>query len=60
MVKQPKGTSKAQQDREARLAEQLRANLQRRKAQARSRRDGEADQRPEGISASEPDHGGED
>ena len=36
-------------DRKARLAEELRANLQRRKAQTRSRRTGEADQRPEGI-----------
>ena len=58
MVKQTEGTQKPRQDRKARLAEQLRANLQRRKAQARSRRDGEADQRPEGISASEPDDGG--
>ncbi len=33
----------------ARLAEKLRANLQRRKAQARSRRDGAADSRPEGL-----------
>lgn len=33
----------------ARLAEQLRANLQRRKAQARSRREGAADSRPEGL-----------
>ena len=41
-----------QQDaRKARLAEQLRANLQRRKQQARSRRDGEADERAEGIDA---------
>jgi hypothetical protein len=38
-------------DRKARLAEELRANLQRRKAQARSRRAGEADHRPEGIAA---------
>jgi hypothetical protein len=38
-------------DRKARLAEELRANLQRRKAQARSRRAGEADRRPEGIAA---------
>ena len=38
-------------DRKARLAEQLRANLQKRKAQARARRPGDADQRPEGISA---------
>lgn len=36
-------------DRKARLAEQLRANLQKRKAQTRSRRIGEADSRPEGI-----------
>ncbi|MEO3386285.1 hypothetical protein [Mesorhizobium sp. CAU 1741] len=34
---------------QARLAEKLRANLQRRKAQARSRRDGAADSRPEGL-----------
>jgi hypothetical protein len=37
------------QKREARLAEELRANLQKRKAQARSRRTGEADERPEGL-----------
>jgi hypothetical protein len=37
--------------RKARLAEELRANLQRRKAQARSRRSGEADRRPDGIAA---------
>jgi hypothetical protein len=36
-------------DRKQRLAEQLRANLQKRKAQARARRAGEADGRPEGI-----------
>jgi hypothetical protein len=36
--------------RKARLAEELRANLARRKAQARARRSGEADQR-EGIGA---------
>ncbi len=42
----------AKPDRKARLAEELRANLQRRKAQARSRRTGEADQRPEGLAAS--------
>ena len=35
--------------RKARLAEELRANLQRRKAQARSRRTGGADERPEGL-----------
>lgn len=36
-------------DRKDRLAEQLRANLQKRKAQSRSRRTGEADQRPDGL-----------
>jgi hypothetical protein len=41
--------------RKARLAEQLRANLQRRKRQARSRREGEADERAEGISAATRD-----
>ena len=45
----PKGNDA---DRKARLAAELRANLQRRKAQARSRRAGEADPRPEGIAAS--------
>jgi len=39
-------------DRKARLAEELRANLQRRKAQSRSRRTGEADERPEGLAGS--------
>ena len=39
-------------DRKARLAEELRANLARRKAQARSRRTGEADERPEGLNGS--------
>ena len=38
-------------DRKARLAEQLRANLQKRKAQTRARRHGDADQRPDGLSA---------
>lgn len=38
-------------DRKTRLAEQLRANLQKRKAQSRSRRTGDADQRPEGLGA---------
>mgnify|MGYP007078762919 FL=1 len=42
-------------DRKARLAEQLRVNLQRRKAQARSRRSGEADRRPEGLAAARPE-----
>jgi hypothetical protein len=44
-----------QAERKARLAEELRANLQRRKAQARSRRAGEADRRPEGIAAASVD-----
>jgi hypothetical protein len=35
--------------RKARLAEALRANLQKRKAQTRSRRAGEPDARPEGL-----------
>ena len=38
-------------DRKARLADELRANLQRRKAQARSRRTGGADERPDGLGA---------
>ena len=45
----PLNTAKAR--REARLAEELRANLQKRKAQARSRRTGEADDRPDGLGA---------
>ncbi|QKC98684.1 hypothetical protein [Mesorhizobium sp. NZP2298] len=40
---------KGSTDRKGRLAEQLRANLQKRKAQSRSRRTGEADQRPDGL-----------
>ena len=39
-------------DRKSRLAEQLRANLQKRKAQLRSRRTGEADERPDGLGVS--------
>ena len=39
-------------NRKDRLAEQLRANLQKRKAQSRSRRTGEADLRPDGLAAS--------
>ncbi|RCS25715.1 hypothetical protein DUT91_02775 [Phyllobacterium salinisoli] len=38
-------------ERRKRLAEQLRANLARRKAQARSRRAGDADDRVDGIEA---------
>lgn len=40
---------KSKSEREKRLAAELRANLARRKAQARSRRAGEADERAEGI-----------
>ena len=46
-----KSSGAAKADRKARLAEQLRANLQKRKAQTRARRHGDADSRPEGISA---------
>jgi hypothetical protein len=48
------------EDKKARLASKLRANLQRRKAQARSRRDGEADSRPDGlIEGAGDDHKGD-
>jgi hypothetical protein len=47
-----KAASKDATDRKARLAEQLRANLQRRKAQARARRSGEADER-QGLTGAE-------
>jgi len=43
------GSTAGKADRKARLAEELRANLARRKAQARSRRAGAADERPEGL-----------
>ena len=43
-------------DRKDWLAEQLRANLMKRKAQARSRRNGQADERPEGLAAAEKMH----
>ena len=42
---------KSDGERKDRLAEALRANLQKRKAQARSRRTGSADERPEGLPA---------
>jgi hypothetical protein len=45
--------STVKDDRKARLAQELRANLQKRKAQARSRRTGEEDARPEGIAAAQ-------
>ena len=42
--------------RDKRLAEALRANLQKRKSQARSRRAGEPDARPDGVeAAAKPD-----
>ncbi len=41
--------------RKKRLAEELRANLMRRKAQARSRRSGDADERDTGITAGKDD-----
>lgn len=43
---------KSDPSREKRLQQQLRANLQRRKQQARARRDGDGDERDEGIKAS--------
>lgn len=43
-------------NRKDRLAEQLRANLQKRKAQSRSRRIGEADTRPDGLPTAEKMH----
>ncbi|RWO86008.1 hypothetical protein [Mesorhizobium sp.] len=44
-----KGGPSTKADRKTRLAEQLRANLQKRKAQSRSRRTGGADKRPDGL-----------
>jgi hypothetical protein len=51
MVQESEGSKGPKGDRRQRLAEQLRVNLQRRKAQTRSRRDGEADARPAGLPA---------
>ena len=48
----------ARERREARLAEELRANLKKRKVQARSRRTGGADERPEGLAAAGKDLAG--
>ncbi len=53
MAKDIADKDKQQDMRKTRLAEELRANLQKRKAQSRSRRTGNADSRPEGIAASE-------
>ena len=54
------GASAGKADRKARLAEELRANLARRKAQARSRRTGGADERPEGLATTERSAAGND
>ncbi|MBB4093408.1 hypothetical protein HGG72_13555 [Ochrobactrum pecoris] len=43
------------EQRKKRRAEELRANLMRRKAQSRSRRAGEADERNDGITAASDD-----
>lgn len=52
----PKGAQTAEDRRKERLSKQLKANLNRRKAQARARRAGEEDNRDEGIAAaSSPD-----
>jgi hypothetical protein len=50
-TKNAPGQTGSSDERRKRLAEELRANLQKRKAQARSRRTGDADNRPEGIAA---------
>ncbi|PWL19243.1 hypothetical protein DKP76_01380 [Falsochrobactrum shanghaiense] len=47
--------SSASDPRKKRRADQLRANLMRRKAQLRSRRAGEADERTDGIAAAGKD-----
>jgi hypothetical protein len=49
MTKEERPRKDAGERRKARLAEALRANLQKRKAQMRSRRSGAADTRPEGL-----------
>ncbi len=53
MVDKKPGGSEA--TRKARLAEELRANLARRKGQARARREGAADQRPDGLGVGRPE-----
>ncbi len=47
-----KDQTRQHDQRKARLAEALRANLLKRKAQTRSRRAGAADSRPEGLAGS--------
>ena len=54
MSEQKSGSAAKAERKAARLAEQLRANLQKRKAQTRARRLGDADRRPEGIAADKP------
>jgi len=49
MDDKPDQSKRGDSGRKDRLAEALRANLQKRKAQARSRRAGEPDQRSEGL-----------
>jgi hypothetical protein len=49
MTKSDKGDQSDAVRRKARLAEQLRANLQKRKAQTRARRAGDADARQDGL-----------
>ncbi|MDT6940087.1 hypothetical protein RI570_08010 [Brucella pseudogrignonensis] len=54
--KDTKNNEQRQPDpREKRRAEQLRANLMRRKVQSRSRRAGDADERNDGITAGKQD-----
>lgn len=54
--KDTKNNKQRQPDpREKRRAEQLRANLMRRKVQSRSRRAGDADERNDGITAGKQD-----
>ena len=55
MSEEGKDKSDAEKARKARLAAELKANLARRKAQARARRAGEADARDEGIPAAGED-----
>ena len=53
-MKDRKGTAaKGEDARKARLAEALRTNLAKRKAQTRARRAGDANQRPQGIEAAQ-------
>jgi hypothetical protein len=53
-----KEKTETRSEREKRLAAELRANLARRKAQARSRRAGNADERAEGIPTVDKDRRG--